>query len=183
MKHPILTPTAAGAALLASIAFGAPAMAAPAPSAVTAAPTAATQRATATAPISQTIAGLGTFTGTFTPTGFTNQNGQLMATGLVNGTLTSATGTVLQTVTNQLVTLPVTSAASSAACNVLSLQLGPLHLNLLGLVVDLNQVNLNITAQPGPGNLLGNLLCSVTHLLDGNGLNGLATLLNKLLGL
>ena len=35
--------------------------------------------------------------------------------------------------------------------------------------------------QPGPGNLLGNLLCSVAHLLDNNGpLAGLQTLLNQL---
>jgi len=57
----------------------------------------------------------------------------------------------------------------------------------LGLVVDLNQVELNITAEPGPGNLLGNLLCAVAGLLDGPGplnnlLNGIATLLNRILG-
>jgi hypothetical protein len=38
--------------------------------------------------------------------------------------------------------------------------LGPLHLNLLGLEVDLNQVVLNITANP-QGGLLGSLLCSL----------------------
>jgi hypothetical protein len=41
---------------------------------------------------------------------------------------------------------------------VLNLVLGPLHLDLLGLVVDLNQVHLVITAVQAPGNLLGNLL-------------------------
>ncbi|MEN3341887.1 MAG: hypothetical protein V7644_1291, partial [Actinomycetota bacterium] len=52
---------------------------------------------------------------------------------------------------------------------------------VLGLVVTLNQVHLNITAQPGPGNLLGNLLCGVAHLLDNNGpLAGLQNLLNRL---
>ena len=45
--------------------------------------------------------------------------------------------------------------------------LGPLNLNLLGLVIDLNQVVLNITAVPGAGNLLGNLLCAVVNLLNG----------------
>ena len=49
--------------------------------------------------------------------------------------------------------------------------------------VDLNQVVLNITGQTGAGNLLGNLLCAVAGLLDGTGINGLATLLNRLLGL
>lgn len=75
--------------------------------------------------------------------------------------------------------LPITP---NATCNILSLNLGPLHLDLLGLVVDLNPVILNITAQPGPGQLLGNLLCAVAHLLDNNGpLTGISALLNRLL--
>jgi hypothetical protein len=49
----------------------------------------------------------------------------------------------------------------------LHLDLGPLDLNLLGLRVQLNEVVLDITALPGPGNLLGNLLCAVAGLLDG----------------
>ena len=40
----------------------------------------------------------------------------------------------------------------------LDLVLGPLHLELLGLIVDLNQVHLRITADP-QGGLLGSLLC------------------------
>ena len=59
-----------------------------------------------------------------------------------------------------------------------------MHLDLLGLVVDLNRVVLNITAVPA-GGLLGQLLCSVANLLNG-GLQGLlgqlATLLNEILG-
>jgi hypothetical protein len=44
---------------------------------------------------------------------------------------------------------------------VLDLILGPLHLNLLGLVVDLNKVHLAVTATQG-GGLLGNLFCSLS---------------------
>jgi hypothetical protein len=33
-------------------------------------------------------------------------------------------------------------------------------------VLDLNQVVLDLTAQTGAGNLLGNLLCAITGLLD-----------------
>jgi len=81
-------------------------------------------------------------------------------------------------------TAAVTSTATtSGTCQILTLTLGPLHLDLLRLVVDLNQVNLTITAQSGPGNLLGNLLCAVAHLLDGTQLTGLTNLLNQLLGL
>jgi hypothetical protein len=43
----------------------------------------------------------------------------------------------------------------------------------------LNQVVLNITAVPGAGNLLGNLLCAVAGLLDQPG--PLANLLNQIL--
>ena len=61
---------------------------------------------------------------------------------------------------------------------------GPLDLDLLGLVIDLDRVVLDITAQSGPGNLLGNLLCAVAGLLDGNApLNQIVSLLNQLLGL
>jgi hypothetical protein len=153
-----------------------------APSAAPAAAQAAsTPRTTASSTINQVIAGVGTFAGSFTPTSFTNQNGQLGVTGLVTGTLTTLTGTVIPV--SQTVTTTVANATTAGSCDILNLVLGPLHLDVLGLVIDLNQVVLNITAQSGAGNLLGNLLCAVAGLLDGNGINGLATLLNRLLGL
>jgi hypothetical protein len=71
-----------------------------------------------------------------------------------------------------------------ATCDILHLVLGPLDLNLLGLVVHLDQVVLDITAETGAGNLLGNLLCAITGLLDGGGaLANLVALLNTLLAL
>ncbi len=45
-------------------------------------------------------------------------------------------------------------------CTVLDLQLGPLDLNLLGLLVHLDRVHLRITADP-EGGLLGGLLCGL----------------------
>jgi hypothetical protein len=84
-------------------------------------------------------------------------------------------------VSNRQVLMPLQATGS---CPVLNLVLGPLHLNLLGLVVDLNQVPLHITAQSGPDNLLGNLLCDITNLLNpGGDLGNLSNLLNQLLGL
>jgi hypothetical protein len=53
------------------------------------------------------------------------------------------------------------------SCDILSLVLGPLHLDVLGLVIDLNRVVLNIVGQTGAGNLLGNLLCGLVGILDG----------------
>lgn len=78
-------------------------------------------------------------------------------------------------------------AEGAAACDILNLVLGPLDLNLLGLEIHLQRVVLDIVAVPGPGNLLGNLLCAVAGLLDGGPLAGLLgqlrTLLNQILGL
>jgi hypothetical protein len=53
-------------------------------------------------------------------------------------------------------------AMAPGPCQVLDLVLGPLHLNLLGLIVDLNQIHLQITADPN-GGILGSLLCSITN--------------------
>jgi hypothetical protein len=53
-------------------------------------------------------------------------------------------------------------AAAGPTCSVLNLVLGPLHLDLLGLVVDLNQVHLAITADP-TGGVLGRLFCGLAN--------------------
>jgi hypothetical protein len=132
-------------------------------------------------PITGTAADGGSFTGSFTPAKFVTQNGKLLATGVLTGTVSDSSGAPVGTV-NRTVSMPATIAA--ATCQVLNLVLGPLHLDLLGLVVDLNQVHLLITAVQAPGNLLGNLLCAITHLLDGTPTaGGLAALLNAVLAL
>lgn len=112
--------------------------------------------------------------------------GALMASGTLSGTVTdAATGQVVSTLQPTTVSnIPVASVSGS--CTILTLTLGPVHLDVLGLVIDLNQVVLNITAQPGPGNLLGNLLCSVAGLLNGGNLSSVLTqlvgILNQILG-
>jgi hypothetical protein len=83
--------------------------------------------------------------------------------------------------------LPAAAAAAAQpqTCQVLKLVLGPLHLDLLGLVVDLygkthaNPVIVTINAVPSQG-LLGQLLCSVA---GGSGINSLAGLQSLLSGL
>ena len=114
--------------------------------------------------------------GTFTITRFAVQNGQVVALGEIsNVTLAgvAAPGT-------QVVALPVLAAV----CPILHLELGPLDLNLLGLVIHLDRVVLDISAVPGAGNLLGNLLCAVAGLLDGGGpLTVIAMLLNRILAI
>ncbi len=62
---------------------------------------------------------------------------------------------------------PDASTAQAGSCQVLKLVLGPLDLNLLGLVVQLygptktSPITLTITATPG-GGVLGDLFCSVS---------------------
>jgi hypothetical protein len=122
-----------------------------------------------------------TFAGTLTINRFANQDGNLVAIGSITGTVTDALGAVVGTAT-QNVAIPVVSATGT--CEILHLTLGPLDLNLLGLVIHLDQVVLNIDAQSGPGALLGNLLCAVAHLLDGTGpLGAIAGLLNQILAI
>jgi hypothetical protein len=180
MRTRFIAPLAA-AALSAAMLGGAalPATAAPGPSAAVG--NQLRDAATAVANIDQTIAGVGRFVGTFTPTDFFNRRGQLQVEGVLNGTFTNLLG---QTATvNRLFTTTVIGGSASQACQILNLDLGPLDLNLLGLEIHLDEIHLDIVAVPGPGNLLGNLLCGIAGLLDGTGGNGLASLLNRLLGL
>ncbi|WP_458209602.1 hypothetical protein [Haladaptatus sp. NG-SE-30] len=71
----------------------------------------------------------------------------------------------------------------ATTCSILDLDLGPIHLDLLGLVVDLQEVNLDITAETGESKLLGNLLCAVAGLLDPSTGGSLSDLLDLLGGL
>ena len=126
------------------------------------------------------------FTGTFTIDRFVAVDGKAHAVGLVKGVV--GTGEAAKSVVTN-VSWPVASGqdpagavTQQAVCEILNLVLGPLHLDLLGLVIDLNQVILNITAVSGAGNLLGNLLCSIVGLLDQPSLvDQLVKLLNQLL--
>jgi hypothetical protein len=59
--------------------------------------------------------------------------------------------------------VPVQAVASQApTCSVLDLVLGPLNVNLLGLIVDLKRVHLVITANPA-GGVLGRLFCGLAN--------------------
>ena len=149
-----------------------------------AAPVAANDLGTLTSDVSGTFtdaAGAGTFTGTFVPSQFSTDGTNTFATGVLSGNMVSADGT--SRAVSQPETIQV-NQIQAIGCEVLDLVLGPLDLNLLGLVVHLDRVHLNITAVPGPGNLLGNLLCAIAGLLNGGGpLAQIIALLNQILGL
>ena len=92
---------------------------------------------------------------------------------LVNGVLT-ATGTATAVVHGHTVTVPFSAPVDVTAspnpdpndpCAILNLRLGPINLNLLGLVVQTSPICLVITGFPN-GGLLGQLLCGLA-----NGLN------------
>jgi hypothetical protein len=135
----------------------------------------------------------GTVQGTFKPLRSFVYKGQTYVQGNLAATLVKTDGTVLGHATRHDVALPVKApgagtAQPAATCPILHLVLGPLTLNLLGLNIHLNRVVLNITAVSGPGNLLGNLLCLVAHLLDNTGatlgqLLNLSNLLNQIIGI
>ena len=130
--------------------------------------------------ITQSIAGVGTFVGALTVTSFKVIDGVINAVGTISGTFTPLSGPV-QTITNQGITIPL--AAVTGTCTILTLHTGAINLSVLGLNVSLSPIDLVITATAAPGNLLGNLLCAVVHLLDNGGaLSGLTNLLNQILG-
>lgn len=80
---------------------------------------------------------------------------------------------------------PVRVATHLGTCQILDLVLGPLHLDLLGLVVDLyghtksDPVHVSITGEPGHG-LLGDLLCSLAGGANITSLAQLQSLLSSL---
>lgn len=134
-------------------------------------------------------------TGSFVPLRFVERNGKVLVRGLVQGVVHERNGTKSTFATMKTMRLqsvngsPLARSAAPmqrATCDILSLVLGPLDLDLLGLKVHLDRVVLTIVAESGAGNLLGNLLCSVAGLLDGGPLAGLlgqlSDLLNQILG-
>lgn len=134
-------------------------------------------------------------TGSFVPLRFVHRNGKLKVRGLLQGVVHNRDGSTrtfgvmrslrVTSINGQATDASAPATRERAACDVLHLVLGPLDLDLLGLQVHLDRVVLDIVAQPGPGNLLGNLLCAVAGLLD-DGLGGVlgrvTRLLNRILG-
>jgi len=84
---------------------------------------------------------------------------------LLNGALNSVTGPNSLGPTNQAQNLP------AGATDLVHLSAGPINLHLLGLNVALDNcangpVVVDVFAQSGSGELLGNLLTDVAHVLD-----------------
>jgi hypothetical protein len=125
----------------------------------------------------------GGFLGTFSVQKFAVKNDQLYAVGTLSGTLTNLLTGLTTKIKSVQVAIPVSDISGN--CDILHLELGPIDLDLLGLVVHLDKIVLDISAQQGPGNLLGNLLCAITGALDTAtlSLTDLAKALNAVLAL
>jgi len=135
------------------------------------------------------------FTGTFTIQRFAKKGDGLVAVGRLTTRLkhrrVSKVVSLPADVTNQAATTAQTTppiTPTAGACQILNLVLGPIDLNLLGLRVRTNQIRLLVEGVPGAGNLLGNLLCGLTGILDpptlaNTPLGQLAQILNALVAL
>ena len=148
-----------------------------------------------TVPVTGDAGTVATFAGNFTIQKFAQAGDGINAIGTISGVLTFADGSTRNVATKATLPLDLensgganTAAVSAVnvaqtACDVLHLELGPIDLDLLGLVVHLDKVVLDIDAQPGPGNLLGNLLCAVVGLFDDplGKLGQIVSLLNQIL--
>src|SRR3954453_18718964 len=129
---------------------------------------------------------VGTFTGKVANKKLTKENLRLPATVANNPAAGSSSAAH-----SAQAPLPLPPLPAGNACSILSLNLGPINLNLLGLVVRTNEIQLRIDAVQGPGNLLGNLLCGITGILNPTGGGGLlstplaqlAAILNAILAL
>jgi hypothetical protein len=90
-------------------------------------------------------------------------NGQLVAAGTATAVIQGKTTTVPFTAPVNIQLAP--DQAGAGSCPILDLALGPITLDLLGLVVETSPICLQITAFEN-GGLLGNLLCTVANLLN-----------------
>ena len=131
-------------------------------------------------PVSGTTSKGGKFAGTFNIKQFSVVDNQIVAVGTLTGTIQNGVGNVIGTV---LKTISMIVTFHGATCDILHLELGPLDLDLLGLIVHLDKIVLDINADP-IGGLLGSLLCAVANLLNANGaLADIVILLNQILAL
>ena len=134
------------------------------------------------------------FNGTYAIQRFVVSHHKAFAVGTLKGTLKGRHVTRYNVMLPASLAAPSTPAARTAQtndCQVLHLDLGPIDLNLLGLRVTTNEIVVDITAIPGAGNLLGNLLCDLTGALNQPGiltslnqdLQGLTSTLTSLVSL
>jgi hypothetical protein len=92
---------------------------------------------------------------------------RLVTSGYLTGTFTPDGGEPIDLGTHYVPDVPVGGVFNPDRCQILFLELGPVFLDVLGLVVEIpDPIVLDIYAERGPGKLLGNLLCAIVGILD-----------------
>ena len=130
------------------------------------------------------------FSGHYTVDHFVTRGGKTYA----EGTLTGKIGPRSIKPTQVMIPTSVagsgttgTTGSASATCPILHLDLGPAQSQLAGPQRASQRGDPEITATSGPGNLLGNLLCGVSNLLNtgsplASDLSGLLNIVQSLVG-
>lgn len=153
-----------------------------------------------TLPLTGAVVDGGVFSGTVTINRFARQGQQIVAMGIVRGTVTNAAGQVVRSGLDTVVLpvqtglrpaafsgprsseprlIPVSLIRTQASCGILHLDIGGNAVNLLGLIVTLSPITLDISGDTaGP---LGALVCEIVALLGT--VADVVGLLNDLLGL
>jgi hypothetical protein len=137
-------------------------------------------------PVTGVLEGTGeTFEGTLDITSITRDGTVLMVTGAIEGLLDGEPISDTFTATLDLArgggNQGNGQGQGQGSCQILFLELGPLFLDVLGLVIEIpDPIVLDVRAEPGPGNLLGNLLCAVAGLLDGGPFAAIDRLLDRI---
>jgi hypothetical protein len=133
-------------------------------------------------PVTGTLSDGGTFEGrVINPdVSYESATDTLLISGILAGRATQSDGTVERV--RQEFRTQLSVSQQQDECEILDLDIGRIHLDLLGLVVNIAPIHINVTAVPGAGNLLGNLLCALVGLLDDLRGPDLANFLEGLLG-
>jgi hypothetical protein len=130
------------------------------------------------------------FKGTYKVKRFVAEGSRVFAVGTLKGTLKNRnvrrTGVRIPVSDTTFGGAGVAQASQAQVCEVLDLTLGPLDLRLLGLIVHLDQVHLDIDADPS-GGILGQLLCALAGGLPPTpappGIGQIVAILNAILAL
>jgi hypothetical protein len=111
-----------------------------------------------------TVAGDGALHGVLSVTRLAlTETGQLVMTGTLAGT---AGPQLMQETFTAIADHFRHGEEGPNVCTQLTLDLAPVHLDVVGLTVAVERLTLELTAQRGPDALLGQLLCALTYLLD-----------------
>ncbi|HXF62741.1 MAG TPA: hypothetical protein VNK95_14050 [Caldilineaceae bacterium] len=114
------------------------------------------------------------FSGGLEITDFMVQDGQLIANGLFTVTDFEGNNQTLP------VSLPVKGMTADETCQVLTLALGPLNLDVLGILINADEVQLQVVANPEKG-FFGELLCGIADAYNTANLELVAAMLNEVI--